>query len=53
MIIKVLHTLTNKQYAKRSKASMSRELLKQIISLTFLVLEEEAVDKLEDNQSLK
>ena len=42
-------TLPKKQYVKRSKASMCRELLKQINSLTFLVLEEETLDKLEED----
>ena len=40
-------TLPKKQYLKRSKTSMCRELPKQINSLTFLVLEEETLDKLE------
>ena len=34
--------LPKKQYVKRSKAFMCKESLKQINSLTFLVLEEEA-----------
>ena len=40
---------TKKQYAKRSKASMCREWLKQINSLTFLVLEEGTLDKLKED----
>ena len=35
-------------YAKRSKTSTSREFLKQINYFTFLVLEEETLDKLEE-----
>ena len=42
-------TLPKKQYVERSKASMCRELLKQINSLTFLVQEEETLDKLEED----
>ena len=42
-------TLPKKQYVKRSKTSMCRELLKQINFLTFLVLEEETLDKLEED----
>ena len=42
-------TLPKKQYVKRAKASMCRELLKQINSLTFLVLEEETLDKIEED----
>ena len=42
-------TLPKKQYLKRSKTSRCRELLKQINSLTFLVLEEETLDKLEED----
>ena len=49
MMIKVFKTLPKKRYAKRSKASMCRELLRQINSLTFLVLEEEILDKLEED----
>ena len=42
-------TLPKKQYEKGSKASTCRELLKQINSLTFLVLEEETLDKIEED----
>ena len=42
-------TLPKKQHVERSKASMCRELLKQINSLTFLVQEEETLDKLEED----
>ena len=42
-------TLPKKQYVKRAKASMCRELLKLINSLTFLVLEEETLDKLQED----
>ena len=43
------NALPKKQYARRSKASVCRELLNQINSLTFLVLEEETLDKLEED----
>ena len=43
------NALPKKQYAKRSKVLMSRELLKQLNSLTFVVLEEETLDKTEED----
>ena len=42
------NTLPKKQYAKRLKTSMCRELFKQINSLTLAVLEEEILGKLEE-----
>ena len=43
------NTLPKKQYVQISKASMCREVLTQINSLTFLVLEEETLDKLQED----
>ena len=41
--------LQKKQYSKKSKASMCRELLKQIRSLTFLIQDNNVFDKLEED----
>ena len=43
------NALPKSQYAKRSKVLISRELLKQLNSLTFVVLEEETLDKIEED----
>ena len=43
------NAVPKKQYAKRLKASMCRELLKQINSLTLAVLEEEILGKLKES----
>ena len=43
------NALPKKKYVKRLKASMFRELLKQIISLTLAVLEEEILGTLEES----
>ena len=42
-------TLPKKHYVKRSKAHRRRESLKQINSLTFLILEEQTLGKLEED----
>ena len=40
--------LQKKQYSKKSKASMCRELLKHVRSLTFLIQDNNVFDKLEE-----
>ena len=47
-ILVYFNALPKKQYAKRLKTSMWKELFKQINSLTLAVLEEEILGKLEE-----